>query len=177
VSSGAQRQRSDRGPQQVFKHALGRRYPERPIVAVGVLLLDGDRILLVQRAQPPQAGCWTVPGGAVEIGETLEQAALRELGEETGLGCTLGPIVEVLDRVVHDQAGRIEFHYVILDFIGSAPTGELGCGTGCQAVRWVGVAELDDYPTTDGLLPVIRRALAMRDRGEPGPWRGTDNIT
>jgi 8-oxo-dGTP diphosphatase len=153
---------------------MPRRYPEQPIVAVGVLLLDGDRVLLVQRARPPQVGRWTVPGGGVELGETLEEAALRELGEETGLQCTLGPVVEVLDRVVRDATGRVEFHYVILDFLGTAPTGSLRAASDCADARWVEVARLGEYETTDGLEPVIRRALAMRDGGEPGPYRRSD---
>jgi ADP-ribose pyrophosphatase YjhB (NUDIX family) len=153
---------------------MPRRYPESPVVAVGVLLLDGDRVLLVQRGRPPQVGRWTVPGGGVEVGETLEEAALRELGEETGLGCTLGPVVEVLDRVVRDGDGRIEYHYVILDFVGSAPTGTLRAGSDCADARWVPVAEIDRWETTDGLAPVIRRAQAMRDGGVHGPHRQTD---
>lgn len=155
---------------------MSRRYPERPVVAVGVLVLDGDRVLLVQRGRPPQAGRWTVPGGGVEVGETLEEAALRELAEETGLGCTLGPIVEVLDRVVRDGEGRVEYHYVILDFLGTAPTGRLGAASDCADARWVPLAELDRYETTDGLVPVIRRAQAMRDGGERGPHRETDRL-
>ena len=153
---------------------MARRYPEMPVVAVGVLLLDGDRVLLVQRGRPPQVGRWTVPGGGVEVGETLEEAALRELGEETGLGCTLGPLVEVLDRVVRDGDGRVEYHYVILDFVGSAPTGTLQAGSDCADARWVPIAELDQWQTTDGLAPVVRRAQAMRATREPGPWRQTD---
>jgi ADP-ribose pyrophosphatase YjhB (NUDIX family) len=152
---------------------MSRRHPERPVVAVGVLLLDGDRVLLVQRARPPQVGKWTVPGGGVEVGETLEEAALRELREETGLQCTLGPIVEVLDRVARDDAGTVEYHYVILDFLGSAPTGTLRAASDCADARWVPIARLDDFETTDGLAPVIARALAMRDGGERGPHRET----
>jgi ADP-ribose pyrophosphatase YjhB (NUDIX family) len=154
---------------------MSRRHPERPVVAVGVLLLDGDRVLLVQRGRPPQAGRWTVPGGGVELGETLEQAALRELAEETGLGCTLGPIVEVLDRVVRDGDKRVEYHYVILDFLGSAPSGTLQAASDCADARWVPMAELGQYDTTDGLVPVIRRARAMREAGEHGPHRETDS--
>jgi 8-oxo-dGTP diphosphatase len=152
---------------------MSRRHPERPVVAVGVLLLDGDRVLLVQRARPPHVGKWTVPGGGVEVGETLEEAALRELREETGLQCTLGPIVEVLDRVVRDGDGRVEFHYVILDFLGTSATGTLRAASDCSDARWVAMAQLGEYETTDGLLPVIARALAMRDAGERGPHRET----
>ena len=153
---------------------MGRRHPEAPVVAVGVLLLDGDRVLLVQRARPPLAGHWTVPGGGVELGETLEQAALRELAEETGLGCTLGPVVEVLDRVVRDAAGRVEYHYVILDFLGTDPTGELRAGSDSADARWVPIDELDRWLTTDGLRPVIDRARKLREQGIPGPHRETD---
>jgi mutator protein MutT len=155
---------------------MPRRYPEHPVVAVGVLLLDGDRVLLVRRARPPQSGRWTVPGGGVELGETLEQAAVRELREETGLGCTLGPIVEVLDRVVRDGDDKIEFHYVILDFLGTAPVGELRAGSDAGEARWVAIDELAGVDTTDGLEPVVRRALAMRDGGERGPHRETDLV-
>jgi ADP-ribose pyrophosphatase YjhB (NUDIX family) len=153
---------------------MPRRYPEAPVVAVGVLLLDGDRVLLVQRGRPPQVGRWTVPGGGVDVGETLEEAALRELREETGLGCTLGPVVEVLDRVLRDEAGKVEYHYVILDFLGTAPTGELQAASDCADARWVAIGELGTYETTDGLLPVIERARAMRAAGAPGPHRETD---
>jgi 8-oxo-dGTP diphosphatase len=153
---------------------MPRRHPDAPVVAVGVLLLDGDRVLLVQRARPPQIGRWTVPGGGVELGETLEEAALRELREETGLACTLGPVVEVLDRVLRDDSGRVEYHYVILDFLGSAPTGTLAAASDCADARWIPISELDSWQTTDGLAPVIRRAQTMRDAGERGPWRETD---
>ena len=153
---------------------MPRRYPDAPIVAVGVLLLDGDRVLLVQRGRPPQVGRWTVPGGGVELGERLEEAALRELAEETGLGCTLGPVVEVLDRVLRDGDGRVEYHYVILDFLGAAPTGTLRAASDCADARWAPIAELDAWDTTDGLAPVVRRAQAMRDGAAAGPWRQTD---
>lgn len=147
---------------------------DRPVVAVGVMLLDGDRVLLVKRARPPGVGKWTVPGGKVELGESLEAAALRELEEETGLGCTLGPLVEVLDRVVRAPDGTVEFHFVILDFLGSAPTGTLRAGSDSSDARFVPIAELGGYDVTDGLAPVVERARLLRDTQPPGPIRATE---
>jgi ADP-ribose pyrophosphatase YjhB (NUDIX family) len=148
--------------------------PTRPIVAVGVLLLDGDRVLLVQRALPPAVGRWTVPGGKVELGETLEEAALRELHEETGMRATLGPVVEILDRVIRDGEGAIEYHYVILDFLGTAPVGEPRAASDSSDARWVRLDELDRYPLTDGLRAVIERGRAMEASDAPGPVRATE---
>jgi ADP-ribose pyrophosphatase YjhB (NUDIX family) len=147
---------------------------DRPTVAVGVLLLDGDRVLLVQRGKPPAVGRWTVPGGKVELGETLEEAALRELHEETGMRATLGPVVEILDRVVRDERDAISYHYVILDFLGTAPVGEPRAASDALDARWVEFDELDRYPLTDGLRAVIERARAMQQSAAPGPVRATE---
>lgn len=144
----------------------------RPVVAVGVILLDeNDQLLLIQRGRPPAAGKWSVPGGKVELGESLEAAALRELREETGLSCTLGPIVEVLDRVVRSSDGDIQFHYVILDFLGSHPQGALQPGSDSLDARFVSLADLRKLELTDGLEEVVLRARAARDANQPGPLR------
>ena len=147
---------------------MSRRYPERPIVAVGVVLLDGDQILLVRRLRPPGEGRWTIPGGGVHLGEGLREAALRELAEETGLSATLGPTVELLERVVRDEQGAVLYHSVIIDFLGTDPRGVLAAASDAGEARFVPFADLAAYPATDGLEPVIERARAIRD-GDPLP--------
>jgi mutator protein MutT len=138
-----------------------RSYPDRPIVAVGAVILDGDRVLLVQRGQEPLKGDWSLPGGVVEIGESLEAALAREVREETSLDIAVGPVVEVLDSIRHDAGGRAEYHYVIIDYAcrvrSGAPTAAVR-GTDAADVRWVPMAELDRYHLTPAALAVITKA-------------------
>ena len=148
---------------------MSREYPAQPILAVGVVLLDGDRVLLIRRGRPPNAGRWSVPGGGVDLGESMREAAARELREETGLEATLGPIVEVLERIVPDESGRTKYHYVIVDFVGTEPRGELVATDDAAEARWVKLEELGSYDTTDDLVPVIERARALRDGAAVGP--------
>src|SRR3977135_2354347 len=127
--------------------ADGRRHPERPIVAVGAVIVDGDRVLLVKRGQEPLKGEWSLPGGAVEIGETLEEAIRREVREETCLDVEVGPIVDVLDRIRYDPDGRIKFHYVLVDFLcrplggtlqGASDAEEAAVGERAGAAAYIG---------------------------------------
>ena len=140
-----------------------RSYPDRPIVAVGAVILDGDRVLLVQRGQEPLEGEWSLPGGVVEIGETLEAALAREVREETSLDVEVGPVVEVLDSIRRDAGGCAEYHYVIVDYACRVRSGApiaATRGTDAADVRWVPVDELDRYRVTDTAIAVIRKALA-----------------
>ena len=142
-----------------------RRYPERPIVGVGAIVLDGDRVLLVKRAHEPLKGEWSVPGGAVEVGETLEDAIRREVREETCLDIEVGPIVDVLDRIRHDPEGRVEFHYVLVDFACTQVGGTLRCGSDADETTWAARAELDRYGVADATIRVIDKAIAGRSTG------------
>jgi mutator protein MutT len=142
-----------------------RSYPERPIVGVGAIVLDGDRVLLVKRAHEPLKGEWSVPGGAVEVGETLEAAIRREVREETCLDIEVGSIVDVLDRIRRDPEGRVEFHYVLVDFACTPVGGTLQCGSDADETTWAARAQLDQYGVADATIRVIDKAIAGRSTG------------
>ena len=137
-----------------------RPYPERPVVGVGAVVLDGDRVLLIKRGHAPLKGQWSLPGGGVEVGETLEQAIAREVTEETGLTIDVGPIVEVLDRISRDDDGRVEHHFVLVDFV-CRPVGGVLCGASdADDAKWIGLSELTRYEVAPVTIGVIQKAAA-----------------
>ena len=127
------------------------------------MILDGDRVLLIQRGQEPLKGEWSLPGGAVEIGETLEAALAREVREETSLDVVVGPVVDVLDSIRRDAGGRAEYHYIIIDYacrVRSGTPTSATRGTDAADVRWVPLDELERYRVTETAVAVIRKARA-----------------
>lgn len=122
----------------------GREYPERPIVGVGAVIIDSGRVLLVRRGHAPLKGEWSVPGGALEVGETLAEAVKREVLEETGLEVEPLAMVDVLDRIARDEAGRVQFHYVLVDFVCRVTGGSEACASDAVGLRWAAVDELDE---------------------------------
>lgn len=138
-----------------------REYPSAPLVGVGAIIVEGGRVLLVQRGHAPALGKWSIPGGLVDVGETVEAAARREVAEECGLDVRLHGLVGVVDRIVRDAAGRVQYHYVLVDFLGTPAGGTARPGSDAAGLRWVTPDELVGLDTTQGLEPMIRRALAM----------------
>lgn len=138
-----------------------RHYPTRPIVGVGAIVVEADRVLLVKRGQPPLAGAWSLPGGGVEVGETLTAAVQREVFEETGLIVDAGPIVEVLDRIHPDADGRVEFHYVLIDYLCTVVGGSLHPGSDAADARWATEADLPSCQLQPVTLAVIRKAMHL----------------
>jgi 8-oxo-dGTP diphosphatase len=138
-----------------------REFPAQPVVGVGAVVVDGDRVLLVKRGHPPLKGEWSLPGGTVELGETLEAALAREVLEETGLEVSVGPVVEVFDRVDRAPDGRIEYHFVIVDYACSVRGGFLAHGSDAEDACWAPIRELPAYRLTAKAREVIGKARRL----------------
>ena len=147
-----------------------REYPASPIVGVGVVVLRGDRCLVVRRGRPPSQGAWSIPGGRVEIGETLREAAGRELREECGteLQVSVEGIAFILDRITRDPESRVRYHFVLVDFVAEHVSGEPRAGSDAAEARWVTLAELSALPTTPRLSEILGELLRRRESGELG---------
>lgn len=137
----------------------GREFPKRPIVGVGGIVLDGNRVLLVRRAKEPLKGRWSIPGGAVEVGEELHDAVRRELREETGLDVEVLDVVEVLDRIQRTPDGRVQYHYVLIDYLCRPIGGELCARSDVCEAAWVSPAKLAAYELSPKTIAVIKKAF------------------
>jgi 8-oxo-dGTP diphosphatase len=134
-----------------------REYPTRPIVGIGIVVLKGDSVLLVRRGKPPAVGTWTLPGGAQEVGETCEEAARRELLEETGLDVGALHLAANVDSIRRDAAGRVQYHYTIIDYACRWRDGEPVASSDVTEAVWVPVAGLAEY----GLWSEAHRVIAI----------------
>jgi 8-oxo-dGTP diphosphatase len=135
---------------------MKREYPETPLVGVGAIIIEGDRVALVKRSRPPLAGQWSIPGGLLEVGETLRACAEREVREETGLTGVIGELLGVFDRVVPDADGHIHYHYVLIDFLCRRTSGELNAADDAEDARWFTREELPSLHLNPETLKVIQ---------------------
>ena len=141
--------------------AASREYPDRPVVGVGAVIPIDGRIVLVKRAHEPLAGEWNLPGGAVETGETLEAACAREVLEETGLVVDVGRLIEVFDRITVDAGGKVQYHFVLMDYLCRATGGGLRCASDASDVALADPRDLGSYRLTQKALDVIARGLEL----------------
>jgi len=133
-----------------------REYPETPLVGVGAIIIEGDRVALVKRGRAPLAGQWSIPGGLLEVGETLRACAEREVREETGLTVVIGELLGVFDRVVPDEDGHIHYHYVLIDFLCRRTSGDLSPADDAEDARWFTREALPSLHLNPETLKVIQ---------------------
>ena len=140
---------------------MAREYPAHPVVGVGAVVVRDGKALIVKRAHEPRKGEWSLPGGLLELGESLQDAARREIKEETGLDIDVGPVIETFDRVHRDDQGRIRYHFVIVDFLCWPREGEAVPGSDADDVAWVTPDQIDAYQVNAHAKAVILRGLEV----------------
>ncbi|RPJ40968.1 MAG: NUDIX domain-containing protein [Deltaproteobacteria bacterium] len=147
---------------------MKREYPEQPIVGVGAILFQEESVLLIKRGREPARGQWSIPGGVVDLGETLQAAVAREALEETHLEVEPFALVKVLDRIFRDKEGRVAYHYVLVDFLCRYKGGEVRPGSDALEARFVPVAEL----ALLNVIPATREVIyqAARLLKNPQVW-------
>ena len=139
-----------------------RQYPDRPIVGVGAVVLVDGKVLLVKRAHEPLQGEWSLPGGGVEVGETLREACAREVREETGLTVEVGAAIDVFDRIMRDADGGVRYHFVLVDYLCRPIGGELRSGTDASDVALADPDLLEGYRLSDKAIDVIRKGMELQ---------------
>jgi ADP-ribose pyrophosphatase YjhB (NUDIX family) len=148
-----------------FETAESRRYPVRPLLGVGALVFDDQRrILLIERGKEPLKGFWTLPGGLVEPGERLEEALQRELLEETGLDIVPLEVVTIFERIMRDESGQVEYHYVIVDYLCELRGGALAAASDVARAGFVERDAMMELRMAPGTPPVVEKGYALLDR-------------
>jgi len=143
---------------------LKRDYPDRPLLGVGAIIVRQEKVLVVRRATSPLKGDWSIPGGLVETGETTREAVVREISEETGL--TIEPIelIEVFERILRDRDSRVEYHFVVIDYLCRIVSGDSHPGSDVSEIRWARFDDLEELRITPETRNVIQKALDAAQR-------------
>jgi mutator protein MutT len=136
-----------------------RLYPNQPVVGVGAIIVCNGKILLEKRKSEPGRGKWSVPGGLVELGESTEQAVIREVKEETGLDVENPELIDVVDNIIFDENGKIEYHFVIVDYFVRLRGGELKAADDAEELKWVALADVEKYNITSTLRAFLQRNM------------------
>ena len=142
---------------------MQREYPEQPLVGVGAIIIEEGRVLLVKRGHPPLAGEWSIPGGVLEVGETLREAAIREAREETCLVIETADLLGVYDRVLRDDNGRTLYHYVLIDFLCHRVEGKARAADDADEIRWFTAQEAGEMALPEDTAEVIRLGFQKAD--------------
>lgn len=140
---------------------MNREFPEHPLIGVGSIIIEGDRVVLVKRAHPPIQGHWSIPGGVLEVGEMIREAAVREAREETGLIIEPGELLGVFDRILRDPNHRVQYHYVLIDFLCRKVGGELRAASDADDVQWFTCEDLHTLNLAKDTLEVIQKGFRI----------------
>jgi 8-oxo-dGTP diphosphatase len=146
---------------------MSREYPENPLVGVGAVIVQNNRVLLIRRGHAPLLGEWSLPGGVLECGETLREATTREAREETGLVVETSVLLGVYERVVRSDDGRVRYHYVLIDFLCGVSGGNLSAGSDAADVRWFTREELSGVDLPLDTREVITKGLDYKPDANP----------
>jgi 8-oxo-dGTP diphosphatase len=149
-----------------------REYPNQPIVGVGGVIISNHRALLIRRGSPPLQGQWSIPGGLLETGETILEGVKRELREETGIEVRPLDLIEVFERIELDAGGRARYHYVVLDYLCEAISGEARAGSDVTDAAWASAEELAQYSLSSTATRVILKAFEMARAASHGEKPG-----
>jgi len=144
---------------------MNREYPEVPLIGVGAVIVQDNRVLLIRRGQPPLFGEWSLPGGVLECGESLREATVREAREETGLLVETVDLLGVYERVIRSGEGRVRYHYVLIDFLCGPVGGDLKAGSDAAEVRWFTANELPGLKLPADTFEVIQRGFRFQQIG------------
>jgi 8-oxo-dGTP diphosphatase len=147
---------------------MQREFPEVPLIGVGAIIIEGPRVVLVKRAHPPLQAQWSIPGGVLEVGELVREAAVREAREETGLVVEAVELLGVYDRVLRNPEQRVQYHYVLIDFLCRRAAGELAAASDAAEVRWFTREELPGMRLAEDTMDVIGKGFGRvaRDKDE-----------
>ncbi len=143
---------------------MKREYPESPIVGVGGVIFDGPSVLIAQRGREPGKGTWSLPGGAVELGEKVVHALKREIREEIGIEIEVGGLIRVLDRIIQDEEKRVQYHYVIIDYWGWKVSGQAKPGSDASDICFVSLKEIQKMDLHREVQETILMAAELRER-------------
>ncbi|MGC1684193.1 MAG: NUDIX hydrolase [Candidatus Acidiferrales bacterium] len=138
-----------------------REYPDRPVVGIGGVVIHDGCVLLIRRDNPPLQGEWSIPGGTLELGESILEGIRRELQEETGIEVRVLGLIEVFDRIFRDSAGRIQYHFVIVDHLCELISGTARASSDVSDTAWVQENDLQRYSLSEAATRVVRKAFAL----------------